>query len=453
MRRIRDAGLTTPVLMLSARGRTPDIVRGLESGADDYLPKPFVPEELQARAHALIRRSRIGEAGSLALGELVLDRRAGRAMLRGVPVELSGHELRLLDALLSRAGQVVPRAELLTRAWDAQNPPTTATLDPMMGALRNKLRAGGVDIVAVRGQGYEIVARTPGFQEDEGFRTLFFNAAAGIALLDATGGIVQTNPALGEILGYAADELRGREFASLAEAASAGAAAQSGEAYQHGELRLRRRDGTLIWALVSRSEVRSGSRAKFFLAMVLDITERKRAEEALQRLSLTDELTGLYNRRGLLVLADQQWRLARRKGERLILIYADLDGFKGVNDTFGHEVGDRLLKAAADVLRAACRESDTVARLGGDEFVILAAEAAHDKLASMTDRIRAGIEAYNASSGSEAKLAASLGVVTLDPDDGSTLEELLVLADRRMYEEKRRRGSRRGDTPQSNEDR
>ena len=172
--------------------------------------------------------------------------------------------------------------------------------------------------------------------------------------------------------------------------------------------------------------------------------ERERARLALlayatevRELSLVDELTGLYNRRGFLTLARQQLLVSQRDHRKVALLFADLDGMKDINDRFGHDVGDRALVDVAGVLRQCFRASDIVARLGGDEFVAIA--ALHDDLEpALTNRIQAGLAALNAEPGRAYALQLSIGL-TPSSTSTDTIEELLALADRRMYEQKRAR--------------
>jgi len=170
--------------------------------------------------------------------------------------------------------------------------------------------------------------------------------------------------------------------------------------------------------------------------------ERERAQLALlayatevRELSLGDDLTGLYNRRGFLTLARQQLLVAQREQRKVALVFADLDGMKDINDRLGHEVGDRALVEVAGVLRHCFRASDIVARLGGDEFVAIATQ--HDDLEpALTTRIQTGLATLNADPNRPYKLQLSIGV-TPSSAATDTIEELLALADRRMYEQKR----------------
>lgn len=175
----------------------------------------------------------------------------------------------------------------------------------------------------------------------------------------------------------------------------------------------------------------------------LDLRRRSRwlaaANEALRDLSLADPLTGLHNRRGLVLHAEQALRMAHsRTGVLPVVVFADLDGMKSINDGFGHEAGDEALRAFAGVLRATFRDTDVVARVGGDEFAVLAIDAAgeHERLAG---RLQRGIDAFNATRRHPWRLSASVGFVDMPLTPGVPLDALLAEADRRMYRQKQGR--------------
>ncbi len=174
-----------------------------------------------------------------------------------------------------------------------------------------------------------------------------------------------------------------------------------------------------------------------------DVGRRRARARALRELSLTDELTGLYNRRGFLALAAQQLKLARREGSRPLLLFADMDGLKRVNDTHGHDEGSRAIAAAGEVLRAAFRDSDIIARLGGDEFAALIVDPAGRGPEFFKGRLREGLRLYNERSQAPYELSFSVGATHLD--GSQTIEEAIASADELMYQEKRRRGAQRGD--------
>jgi diguanylate cyclase (GGDEF)-like protein/PAS domain S-box-containing protein len=168
-----------------------------------------------------------------------------------------------------------------------------------------------------------------------------------------------------------------------------------------------------------------------------DITERKQQEEALRSLSLIDELTGLYNRRGFLTLAQQQLKIAKRGHRDLLLLFVDMDDFKDINDNFGHAEGDSALVSASEILKKTFRDSDILARLGGDEFVVLAADPGTGVTDIIINRLRAGLIERNSLDSRPYRLSFSVGVARFDPASPPTIEELLATADSMLYEQKR----------------
>jgi two-component system cell cycle response regulator len=167
--------------------------------------------------------------------------------------------------------------------------------------------------------------------------------------------------------------------------------------------------------------------------------ERHRLLADLRAMSLTDPLTGLYNRRGFFALAEQQLKMAHRFRQGLLLLFADLDDFKQINDTAGHHVGDQALREAAAALRETFRTSDILARLGGDEFAVVAINALDQDAEAVLARLRRNLEARNAARSGGYRLVMSIGSVRYQPDHLRSVEELLAEADARMYEDKRRK--------------
>ncbi|MBI3319769.1 MAG: diguanylate cyclase [Candidatus Omnitrophica bacterium] len=166
---------------------------------------------------------------------------------------------------------------------------------------------------------------------------------------------------------------------------------------------------------------------------------RHQLQEELRALSLIDELTGLHNRRGFLALAQQQVKLANRTKRPFLLLMADVDGLKTINDTCGHATGDLALTETATVLKATFRDSDIVARLGGDEFAALLIEAdARADSALITERLHQQLTALNAQPNRRHLLSISAGIALYDPHHPSSIEELLTQADALMYSQKRR---------------
>jgi two-component system, cell cycle response regulator len=163
-----------------------------------------------------------------------------------------------------------------------------------------------------------------------------------------------------------------------------------------------------------------------------------RQEKELLSFSLTDELTGLHNRRRFFVLMEQYLKIANRTKKRLLLLYIDMDDFKRINDQYGHNEGDRALIDFAVILKKTFRESDIIARIGGDEFVVLFESPDKDKEILIT-RLYENIKEYNATGSHRYGLSISLGTAQFDPEYPVSINELLSKADALMYAQKRRR--------------
>jgi two-component system cell cycle response regulator len=174
--------------------------------------------------------------------------------------------------------------------------------------------------------------------------------------------------------------------------------------------------------------------------------ERHRLQKNLQNLSLIDDLTGLYNRRGFLALAEQHLRMIQRKGAAL-LIYLDLDDLKLINDSYGHLEGNRALLVTANVLRACFRQSDILARLGGDEFCVLMTDAGQDSAQQVRKRLQQRSDFINALSSWRFRLSLSVGIADVPVVQQPSLDQLLRVADAQMYEEKKKKQLRGSDSP------
>ena len=197
----------------------------------------------------------------------------------------------------------------------------------------------------------------------------------------------------------------------------------------------RRKDGSIFWAEVTGHEIAlDGVPAR--LALAQDVTERVRLHEELTRMAQHDALTGLPNRALLEDRATQAFVRARRHGERAAVLVIDLDRFKHVNDTHGHDFGDRFLQIVSERLRSSIRSSDTLARVGGDEFVAILEELSFPEQAiqitsglldSLGEKIQVG--------STEIQASASIGI-SIFPEDGECFEELRVHADQALYHAK-----------------
>lgn len=176
--------------------------------------------------------------------------------------------------------------------------------------------------------------------------------------------------------------------------------------------------------------------AKLLFRAIRYAVERYQMQSELRSLSLTDELTGLYNRRGFSTLASQHLKLARRTGQSFLIVFADLDDLKRINDTYGHSEGDAVLIATANILRNTFRESDIIARYGGDEFLVLVTDANYDDKKSIYERVHRYVDEVNTSKVLNSYLSLSLGVVPFEPSKELSIEYLVSEADKALYIDK-----------------
>jgi len=177
-------------------------------------------------------------------------------------------------------------------------------------------------------------------------------------------------------------------------------------------------------------------------------------EEEIHLLSVTDPLTGLFNRRGFMTLAEQQFKVSVRTRKQILLCFADLDGMKGINDNWGHEEGDRVLVNAAGILKKMFRDADILSRIGGDEFAVLSIDATNLTWEMLTLRLQDHLDQFNTREKRPYRLSLSIGVASYDPAHPCALDELMRLADARMYACKGLRrdagsgkGKQQGDAP------
>jgi diguanylate cyclase (GGDEF)-like protein/PAS domain S-box-containing protein len=265
----------------------------------------------------------------------------------------------------------------------------------------------------------------------------------GIIITDAQGRIQSVNPAFTRLTGYSAEEAIGKSpslFSSGRHSPDFYRALWETirtEGHWHGEIWNRRKDGVVYLEQLTITAIRDDSGAiTHYTGLFRDITERKEHEEHIRRLAYHDALTGLPNR----LLFNDRLSLAlahaHRSGQRLALIFVDLDRFKKINDTLGHNAGDLLLQKVAQRFKQCLREDDTVARLSGDEFIIMLPE-----VSDITEPVKAArrvIDALGAplqAGGHEITVTCSIGI-SIYPEDGTTADVLLKHADTAMYRAK-----------------
>ncbi len=267
-----------------------------------------------------------------------------------------------------------------------------------------------------------------------------------MALATPHGYWLEVNRALCALLGYPAHELRALTVDDLMHPADrvggrparARVGTDDRDAYTH-ETRLIHKQGRVVWVQLHVSPVwDSAGQPRQTLVQVLDITARKEAQDHLEHAAHHDALTGLPNRRLFDARLDQAVERARGQAALLAVLFLDLDGFKGVNDTWGHAMGDRVLQAVAQRLRAQVRDTDTVARLGGDEFLILLPHLTAEREArGVAEALRGAVSEIVVIEGQTMHLGASIGI-GLYPTAASDPAALVRRADEALYHVKAR---------------
>ncbi|MCK2087146.1 EAL domain-containing protein [Thauera aromatica] len=274
--------------------------------------------------------------------------------------------------------------------------------------------------------------------------SVFSHAREGITITDAEGGILDVNDAFTRITGYERDEVLGKNPRILQSglhepAFYAGMWRDLNEnRFWEGEVWNRRKSGEVFPELLTISAVtRADGQLQHYVAVFSDISRQKESEARLEHLAYFDELTGLPNRSLLADRLDQAMAHARRTSARVVLAYIDLDGFKAVNDAYGHETGDRVLSEIATRLKACVREQDTVARLGGDEFAAvlteqLPGESGHAVLQRLLGAIAEPVEIDHRM----LRVSGSIGTTSYPQREEVDPDQLLRQADQAMYQAK-----------------
>ncbi len=282
---------------------------------------------------------------------------------------------------------------------------------------------------------------------EELFRGAFDGSPMGMALTDHAGRIVRVNSALCELTGRAVEQLAGMRFDALThpiegafDRDAVGALLAGSRPNYKVETRFLHATGAAIWVALQATTINAGEGAtRRFLVQVQDITHRRHYEENLHYLATHDPLTGLHNRASFAEQLDAHADIVRRYGSDGALLLLDLDHFKYVNDTLGHQAGDQLIARVATVLASRLRDSDVLARLGGDEFAALLPRATVRTARRVADDLLEALRAERiAVPGTAGRtMTASIGIAMFDEsDDDLSGEAVLVNADLAMYDAK-----------------
>jgi diguanylate cyclase (GGDEF)-like protein/PAS domain S-box-containing protein len=278
-------------------------------------------------------------------------------------------------------------------------------------------------------------------ESESRFASTMALAAIGISHVDDSGRFLYVNPQLCAMLGYSERELLGRTVKDISHPEDVDTTHELVARLRQGtipsfkaEKRYIRKDGTVVWAGLTVALKRDREGRKLYdVSIVEDISARKEAEQCIQYLANHDALTGLPNRARFSQLLGSACDAARRDRRKFAVLFVDLDRFKIINDSLGHEAGDAMLRAAATRLRACVRASDVVARLGGDEFVVLLQDVSEQSVAAKvaTNILKAVAEPV-AIHGRDCTVSASIGIC-LHPDGDQEDQAVLRNADMAMY--------------------
>ncbi len=274
-------------------------------------------------------------------------------------------------------------------------------------------------------------------------QAIIHNVMDGIVTINSEGEIQGFNPAAEAIFGYTQHEVFGKNVQMLMPESNRSLHAgflsryiESGESEILGirgrEMTALRKNGEEFPMEISASEMQLGGN-RYFIGIIRDITERKRAEHKIAHLAHFDSLTDLPNRASLMDILDHSLALAKRNTQKMAVLFLDLDGFKAINDTLGHQSGDALLQGVSKRLKESIRDSDSVARVGGDEFILVlenveskenAQQVAVKIIAALAEPFNLGVQLGH--------VGGSIGIAMF-PDNAETKEALIKQADLAMY--------------------
>ncbi len=282
-------------------------------------------------------------------------------------------------------------------------------------------------------------------ESQQEFASLFQSSPEALVYLDEQGNILNLNPRFTELFGYSLEEVKGKNIDSgiihppdkLEEGRNL--YEQSLQGHFYFETIRKKKDGTLFPVAISGSRVIVDGKLKGLIGIFQDITERKKMEEELERLAHYDVFTGCYTRAYGLILLEQQIRMAKRKNTPLLLFYLDVNDFKSINDTFGHQEGDKVLNQVVTLFQSTLREVDIICRMGGDEFLLIFPESSLQDAPLIKERIDKNLKKLNQKLAKSYSIGLSIGLSAYDPSNPLTIEELIQKADEKMYEEKKRK--------------
>jgi diguanylate cyclase (GGDEF)-like protein/PAS domain S-box-containing protein len=281
-------------------------------------------------------------------------------------------------------------------------------------------------------------------ESEERFKTLSTASFEGI-LITRGGKIIDANRQFEEMSGYSRKELIDRnvlemvlpEHVDLVEKKIA-----TEYAHPYEIIAIKKNREQIILEVRGKNLSYKGDNIR--VSAIRDITKKKQIEKELETLASTDTLTGLDNRRSGILFLEKQIHLARRKGFTLTVCFIDVDGLKAINDIYGHDLGDDLIKSSGMVLLSTLRDSDLVCRLGGDEFLVIFPDCNIEQASELWNRITAELQRFNSTSDKSFQISFSHGFAEFVPPSNLSADELISMADSEMYKEKKAKKTMNG---------
>jgi diguanylate cyclase (GGDEF)-like protein/PAS domain S-box-containing protein len=379
-------------------------------------------------------------AGAVRMYGYTAQEAIGKTLSTIVPEDRAAELQAALERV--RRGEQIEQLETVRRKRDGSLVEVSISLAPLMDAHGTVIATTGItrDVSSAKQAALALRA------SEERYRQIVETAFEGVWIIDNNKRTTFVNRRMADMLGYSPDEMLGKPVLMFMEADAQAAFGASRDERRkvhqaEHEFRFRRKDGSELWVLLEASADQDPAGNYLgSLAMVTDVTERRRVQKALEYQALHDALTGLPNR---VQLADRFGRAlasAESAQDHVAVLILDLDHFKEVNETFGHQAGDRLLEQVGPRLRSEIRPDDMVARLGGDEFAVLLTKTDATAATLAAARLLEALERPFEVEGQHLDVAVSIGIA-MSPDDGDNPNTLLRRADIALFVAKQQRGA------------
>jgi len=370
-----------PVILLTSLSDPIDVIQGLKSKADNFITKPYNERFLLSRIqHMLInielRKNKISEMGI-------------EVFFAGEKHFINSERIQIIDLLLSTFENAVQKTKELEDA-------------------NNELK-----------KAFETIGKL-----EKNYRAILESNTDALVVINEHRRILYINPA--------AKKLFGEHYEELIFEALSTSEIKSGVK----EVTINYKDKNQVIGEMCISQTDwEGEEA--YLLSIRDITEKVRLREKLKIQSLTDELTGLYNRRGFFSLVEHKIQFAKRNKKGMLLFFLDIDNMKDINDTLSHNHGDCALIGASNILKDTFSEKDILARIGGDEFSILSIDVSEEDAKDLINKFLEKQREFNEKNQYPFNISISVGSAYFDPENPKDIDELISKADRLMYEDKK----------------